>query len=187
MAEFSDNDIIELKGKILGSELDSAKSVFKSNGAASGRTDLQTTERMITRAINAANNTGAVALSTANGFKDRFDKVIGDEEFADKVAFRSLNGNLLQTVCGLRDDVESIFENGAGVGGPRGPIGPEGPAGPMGPEGEKGEPGQKGDDGDIGPHIDDAMPHRFSEGGAVYRWGLEASGGVVYFVYEEAD
>jgi len=83
MAGFSDDDIIELKGQILWSNLDSAKSAFRTTGAASSRTD-QTAERIITRAINAANGTSVIALSTANGFKDRFDSVIGDEEISDR-------------------------------------------------------------------------------------------------------
>lgn len=90
MADYSDEEIILLKGKILGTELDSAKSAFVTSGPASKRNDLQTDEKIITRAINVGATTSNTALDTANGFKDRFDLVIGNEVVADKEAFDSI-------------------------------------------------------------------------------------------------
>lgn len=38
---------------------------------------------------------------------------------------------------------------------------------------------------DVAAHLADTMPHRFTDGGTTYRWGLAVIGGVVNMVYEE--
>lgn len=38
---------------------------------------------------------------------------------------------------------------------------------------------------DLTAHLAESMPHRFTDGGTTYRWGLAVIGGVVNMVYEE--
>ena len=38
---------------------------------------------------------------------------------------------------------------------------------------------------DNNSHKAESMPHKFTDGGTVYRWGLSVASGVVMFNYEE--
>lgn len=38
---------------------------------------------------------------------------------------------------------------------------------------------------DLAAHLVETMPHRFTDGGVTYRWGLAVIDGVVNMVYEE--
>ena len=131
---FTENDINLLKGKILGTDVDSATGLI-STGAASKQTVLKTEERIITRAINMLDEANSNTLDTVEGFTGRFNKVIGNEMGGDREAFLSLDGTLLETIAALKGNIESM-EGGSG--------GLPGSPGPQGPKGDKGDPGKDG-------------------------------------------
>lgn len=64
---------------------------------------LNTTERIVNRALNSIETRLGGAVSTTNGFATRFTDVIGEEAAADKDAFESLGMNLIQAIVALKE------------------------------------------------------------------------------------
>ena len=170
MANFTDEDIKYLHGKILGTALD--PSDFITTGAASKKTELLTTEKIVTRALNTLNTNTDNSLNAVDAFQTRFDTVIGNEVFNDSEAFNSLEDNLIQVVASLQTKIKDISKEGGeisesdlkrisdleetisslttlaiGPEGPKGAKGDTGDPGPIGPMGAQGPIGDSGKDG----------------------------------------
>jgi methyl-accepting chemotaxis protein len=111
---FTDKDIKELHGKILGTKLDNAD--FISTGLAANRTTLSSTERIVTRLLNSLETTANAAVTSVNAFKARFTAVAGDENGPDKDAFNLLGGSLIQVVSEMQKSIEDLAEGRGGTG-----------------------------------------------------------------------
>ena len=116
MADFTADEISALKGSILGTELDSAAAYFKSTGAMGSRTALNTEERMITRAINVVNDSNILVQSAVNAFTATFERIVGDIVGANKKDFDSLDGNLIETVAKMKEEIRRLTEDEGAVG-----------------------------------------------------------------------
>lgn len=94
---------IGILGRSVDDPLDPATlpTTWTSTGPAGNRNTLNTTERVVNRAINSL-NTGLLGTENATaGFDTRFSTVVGAETGADQGAFTSLGKNLIQAVADL--------------------------------------------------------------------------------------
>lgn len=93
-------DLNQARVNILGTTVDAPGATWTVVPPASANT-LNTTARIITRAINEL-NTGLInAASGTSGFDDRFNDVIGNEASVDQAAFTAIGSNLIQAVATL--------------------------------------------------------------------------------------
>jgi len=95
-------NLTALQGHILGATLEGNTAWFIDSGAATRRTVLTTPDKIITRAINAAEGTAQLAFSSTTNFSERFNTVIGREGTADKAAFERIGSNLINAMAGLQ-------------------------------------------------------------------------------------
>ena len=106
MANFTTEQVKELHGAILGTELDPAD--FISTGPVPQRTVLTTDEKIITRAINAINTSNNQSLGMVDAFTGRFNNIVGNEIEGDKEAHQTLDGSLIQVVSKLKGAVDVL-------------------------------------------------------------------------------
>jgi len=142
-ANWTDEERKQAQAKVLGAAVDNT--YFVSTGSQGNRTVLNTTEKIINRALNAMDSSLTGANNLVNGFETRFDRVMGNESTVDYEAFLSLENNIIQATAALKYKVDNAPP------GPRGPAGPEGPQGPAGAPGPGGSPGPTGATGATGP------------------------------------
>ncbi|MCL2531096.1 MAG: hypothetical protein FWE40_02935 [Oscillospiraceae bacterium] len=95
-------NLAALQGHVLGATLEGNTAWFIDSGAATRRTVLTTPDKIVNRAINAADSTAQLAFSSTANFSERFNTVIGREGTADKAAFERLGSNLINALAGLQ-------------------------------------------------------------------------------------
>ena len=95
-----------LQGWILGSELQPG--FFIDSGAASRRTVLLGDEQIITRVLNSLDIKSQRVSDATDGFKDRFNNVIGSEVDQDRETFEAIGSNLINAVYQLQEDLNNI-------------------------------------------------------------------------------
>lgn len=106
--ELTREQILELMVSILGSNIDGA--TWTSDGPAGDRNELLTTERVITRVLNDFDARILSALSTVDGFKTRFDEVVGKNYTDDAETFDEIGSNLIIAVNDLKNYIANLTE-----------------------------------------------------------------------------
>jgi hypothetical protein len=97
-------EIQELMVEILGKTVENAP--FTSSGAPAKRNALLTTEKVITKLLNAFSNNIVTNTNAVNGFANRINTVIGDEATNEKDAFEALGGNLINVITSVKATIE---------------------------------------------------------------------------------
>jgi len=137
-ATWTDDDRMQAQNKTLGITVE-GNPYFIAAGPAGSRTVLATADKIITRALNALNNTQINVMSAVESNDSRFTNVMGNESVEDEDAFleiqEKLGLNMLQALVTLNDKVD---QGGGGEPGPPGPPGPPGQHGASGPPGPAG-------------------------------------------------
>ena len=105
-------DINVLKGQILGTSVDTADSEFISDGPEYLRTRLTTSERIITRAINALSNSEENTLDSVEGITNRLNRVVGHDMTTDMEDFLSLGGNLIHAAAQMKNTMQNKLPPG---------------------------------------------------------------------------
>ena len=93
-------DMNQIRVDVLGTTVDNPGATWTTFPPNAANT-LNTTQRIINRAINELDQSLASSADSVNGFAGRFNGVVGDEEAADGPAFNSLGMNLIQAVAAL--------------------------------------------------------------------------------------
>lgn len=107
--ELTREQILELMVSILGTNIDEAS--WTSGGPAGDRNALLTTERVITRALNDFDTRILSALSTVDGFKARFDDVVGKNYTDDEEVFNEIGSNLIIAINDLKNTIANLTED----------------------------------------------------------------------------
>jgi hypothetical protein len=110
-SELPEVNLQALMGWILGSSVDNAPDWFINGGPQGKRTVLNTSERIITRALNQLDTDTKNALIATDGFDARFSRVIGNEAGGDQEAFDLLGSNLLQAILTTKTSLKTLEEN----------------------------------------------------------------------------
>ena len=104
MPNYNSDEIKDLQSAVLGTKLDEAG--FTGIGPIPQRTLPTTSEKIITRALNAHENSLDLNETAVNSLGARYFNVVGNELHDDKNNFESLGGNLINTVLSLKRAVQ---------------------------------------------------------------------------------
>ncbi|MCL1804322.1 MAG: hypothetical protein FWG30_11955 [Eubacteriaceae bacterium] len=100
MPDYNSDEIKDLQSAVLGTKLDEAG--FTGIGPSAQRTLPTTSEKIVTRALNAHERSLDLNEVAVNSLGARYFNVVGNEFEASKKNFDSLGGNLIDTVFSLK-------------------------------------------------------------------------------------
>lgn len=101
-------DVSGIRVGVLGQSVDDpaddSNPNWTSTGPAGNRNTLNTTQRIINRAINELDTQLVNTKNATDSFDDRFNRVVGNDEGVDQAEFDALGNNLIQVITNLRGD-----------------------------------------------------------------------------------
>jgi hypothetical protein len=106
-------DLPIIQAQVLGGSVEGNEN-FVTSGPMSKRTTLETSEKIVTRAMNQLDKDAQNVLAATDGFDTRFSKVIGNEAGKDSETYdeiRAEDGNLINAIKKLKKRPSTDISN----------------------------------------------------------------------------